>query len=178
MPVTNIYPNVTNPSERKITFEIKGKAFHAHLKDAMELTAEMLVRSNYTDTKRLYEILTELKSRLQSSMISAGHTIAAGRAMSYTSETVAIQEILSGMDFYRLVDGLCTNWDEEKEKLPEILKRLSECMVPSGKPDVLILPQKRKNRKSCLKRSQSTEKRFVYLPGGQRAGACCGFEEK
>lgn len=32
------------------------------------------------------------------------------------------------MDFYRLVDGLCTNWDEEKEKLPEILKRLSECM--------------------------------------------------
>ena len=37
-----------------------------HLKDAMELTAEMLVRSNYTDTKRLYEILTELKSRLQS----------------------------------------------------------------------------------------------------------------
>ena len=128
VPVTNIYPNITNPSERKITFEIKGKAFHAHLKDAMELTAEMLVRSNYTDTKRLYEILTELKSRLQSSMISAGHTIAAGRAMSYTSETVAIQEILSGMDFYRLVDRLCTNWDEEKEKLPEILKRLSECM--------------------------------------------------
>ena len=128
VPVTNIYPNITNPSERKITFEIKGKAFHAHLKDAMELTAEMLVRSNYTDTKRLYEILTELKSRLQSSMISAGHTIAAGRAMSYTSETAAIQEILSGMDFYRLVDRLCTNWDEEKEKLPEILKRLSECM--------------------------------------------------
>ncbi len=25
VPVTNIYPNVTNPSERKITFEIKGK---------------------------------------------------------------------------------------------------------------------------------------------------------
>lgn len=39
VPVTNIYPNITNPSERKITFEIKGKAFHAHLKDAMELTA-------------------------------------------------------------------------------------------------------------------------------------------
>ena len=136
VPVTNIYPNITNPSERKITFEIKGKAFHAHLKDAMELTAEMLVRSNYTDTKRLYEILTELKSRLQSSMISAGHTIAAGRAMSYTSETVAIQEILSGMDFYRLVDRLCTNWDEEKEKLPEILKRLSECMF---RPENLCL---------------------------------------
>lgn len=102
----------------------------------MELTAEMLVRSNYTDTKRLYEILTELKSRLQSSMISAGHTIAAGRAMSYTSETVAIQEILSGMDFYRLVDRLCTNWDEEKEKLPEILKLAERVHVPSGKPDV------------------------------------------
>jgi len=26
------------------------------------------------------------------------------------------------------VDGLCTNWNEEKEKLPEILKRLSEYM--------------------------------------------------
>ena len=109
--------------------QIKMRAMRiGDFSDTLELTAEMLVRSNYTDTKRLYEILTELKSRLQSSMISAGHTIAAGRAMSYTSETVAIQEILSGMDFYRLVDGLCTNWDEEKEKLPEILKRLSECM--------------------------------------------------
>ena len=26
--------------------------------------------------------------------------------------------------------------------------------------------------------AKALKKRFVYLPGGQRAGACCGFEEK
>ena len=136
VPVTNIYPNITNPSERKITFEIKGKAFHAHLKDAMELTAEMLVRSNYTDTKRLYEILTELKSRLQSSMISAGHTIAAGRAMSYTSETAAIQEILSGMDFLSAGGWALHKLGRRKREASGDFETAERVHVPSGKPDV------------------------------------------
>ncbi len=125
VPVTNLYPNAKDLTRRRITFEIKGKAFDQNLSDAMALTEEMLLRSDYSDTKRLYEILAELKSRLQSSMMSAGHVVAGGRAVSYFSENAAIQEVLSGMDFYRLLEKICGDWENEGPKTAEKLAELS-----------------------------------------------------
>lgn len=125
VPVTNLYPDAKDLSRRRITFEIKGKAFDKNLPDAMALTEEMVLRSDYSDPKRLYEILAELKSRLQSSMTSAGHVVAGGRAVSYFSENAAIQEVLSGMDFYRLLERICKDWEAEGEKTAEKLKALS-----------------------------------------------------
>lgn len=126
VPVTNLYPNAKDLTQRRITFEVKGKAFDKNLQDAMALTEEMLLRSDYSDTKRLYEILAELKSRLQSSMMSAGHVVAGGRAVSYFSENAAIQEVLSGMDFYRLLEKICGDWEQEGKKTAEKLSELAK----------------------------------------------------
>lgn len=126
VPVTNLYPNAKDLTQRRITFEVKGKAFDKNLQDAMALIEEMLIRSDYSDTKRLYEILAELKSRLQSSMMSAGHVVAGGRAVSYFSENAAIQEVLSGMDFYRLLEKICGDWEQEGKKTIEKLSELAK----------------------------------------------------
>lgn len=126
VPVTNLYPNAKDLTQRRITFEVKGKAFDKNLQDAMALIEEMLIRSDYSDTKRLYEILAELKSRLQSSMMSAGHVVAGGRAVSYFSENAAIQEVLSGMDFYRLLEKICGDWEQEGKKTVEKLSELAK----------------------------------------------------
>lgn len=126
VPVTNLYPNAKDLTQRRITFEVKGKAFDKNLQDAMALIEEMLIRSDYSDTKRLYEILAELKSRLQSSMMSAGHVVAGGRAVSYFSENAAIQEVLSGMDFYRLLEKICGDWEQEGKKTAEKLSGLAK----------------------------------------------------
>lgn len=126
VPVTNLYPNAKDLAQRRITFEVKGKAFDKNLQDAMALIEEMLIRSDYSDTKRLYEILAELKSRLQSSMMSAGHVVAGGRAVSYFSENAAIQEVLSGMDFYRLLEKICGDWEQEGKKTVEKLSELAK----------------------------------------------------
>ena len=128
VPVTNIYTNAKNLSEQRVTFEIKGKAFHDRVEDAIRLTQEMLLTSDFTDTKRLAEVLAELKSRMQSAMISGGHTIASGRALSYVSKTAALQETINGMDFYRLVERLTGNWEEEKKTLPGKLAQLSKAI--------------------------------------------------
>lgn len=126
VPVTNLYPNAKDLTQRRITFEVKGKAFDKNLQDAVALIEEMLIRSDYSDTKRLYEILAELKSRLQSSMMSAGHVVAGGRAVSYFSENAAIQEVLSGMDFYRLLEKICGDWEQEGKKTVEKLSELAK----------------------------------------------------
>ena len=135
-PVTNIYTDAKNLSSQRVTFEIKGKAFHDRLPDALRLTEEMLLSSDFSDTKRLWEILAELKSRMQSSMISAGHTVASGRALSYISKTAALQEVINGMDFYRLTERLCANWEEEKKTLPQKLDALCRAIF---RPENLML---------------------------------------
>lgn len=127
-PVSNIYTNSKNLEEQKVTFEIKGKVFHDRVTDAMRLTEEMLVTSDFSNTKRLAEVLAELKSRMQSAMISGGHTIASCRALSYVSKTAALQETINGMDFYRLVERLCGNWEEEQKTLPQKLQALCKAI--------------------------------------------------
>ncbi len=136
LPVTNIYTDAKNLSSQRVTFEIKGKAFHDRLTDALRLVEEMLLSSDFSDTKRLWEILAELKSRMQSAMVSAGHTVASGRALSYVSKTAALQEVMNGMDFYRLIEGLTGNWEEEKKTLPGKLDALCRAIF---RPENLIL---------------------------------------
>ena len=46
-----------------------------------------------------YEILAEGKSRMQAQMTSGGHSVAAGRAMSYGSIPGAVSEEISGIPF-------------------------------------------------------------------------------
>lgn len=135
-PVTNIYTDAKDLSRQKITFELKGKAFHDRLKDAVRLSGEMLLTSDFSDEKRLWEILAEMKSHMQSTLISSGHTVASQRAMSYVSKAAALQERLNGMDLYRLVERLTADWETEKKTLGEKLSRLCRAVF---RPENLML---------------------------------------
>ena len=53
---------------------------------------EVLLASKFDDTKRLFEILSEAKSRMQAAMTSAGHSTALIRTLSYFSPTAAVAE--------------------------------------------------------------------------------------
>ena len=134
--VTNLFTNAKNLEECRVTFEIKAKTLEDNLAKATQLAQEIMLQSRFDDEKRLYEILAELKSHLQSALISAGHSVAAGRAMSYFSRPAAIQERLSGMPFYRLVDDLEKNFDSRKDELKEKLNRLVRCIF---RPENLLL---------------------------------------
>ncbi len=136
VPVTNIYTDAKDLSRQRVTFELKGKAFFDKLEAAFALAEEMLLSSDFTDQKRLSEILWELKSKMQSAMISGGHTIASGRALSYISRTAQLQEVINGMDFYRLVDRLTGNWEQERQTLPGKLDRL--CRAIFRKENLLL----------------------------------------
>ncbi|HJA93156.1 MAG TPA: insulinase family protein [Candidatus Eisenbergiella merdipullorum] len=134
--VTNLFTNAKNLEECRVTFEIKAKTLEDNLGRAVQLSKEIMLHSRFDDEKRLYEILAELKSHLQSALISAGHSVAAGRAMSYFSRPAAIQEHLSGMPFYRLVDDLEKHFDSRKEELKDKLDRLVRCIF---RPENLLL---------------------------------------
>ena len=122
--VVNTYTNAQNMADYKMTFEVKAKVLYENLSDAFRLVEEIILRSKFDDEKRLYDVIAEVQSRMQASMMSAGHSLAAVRALSYFSPTAAVAEQISGIPQYRLLERLESSFDEEKEVLIKNLKQL------------------------------------------------------
>ena len=80
--------------------------------------------SKMDDTKRLYEIIAKMKSRLQMSMASAGHSTAVMRATSYFSGNAYFQEKIAGIEFYQFIDRIESHFEEEKGRVIDNLKLL------------------------------------------------------
>ncbi|MCM1216432.1 MAG: insulinase family protein [Lachnospiraceae bacterium] len=124
--VNNAYSRVEDPDRYTLTMEVKTKVLYENIGRAIDLIGEILLTSDFADAKRLKEILAEGKSRMQAQMISSGHMVAAGRALSYGSMAGAVSEIISGVPFYRLTADLEQNFETEKEQLIEKLQTLSK----------------------------------------------------
>jgi len=108
------YANLKETKEFQAKFEVKAKFLYEKLEFAFEMIKEILFTSNVADEKRLYEIIAQLKSRLQMHLNSAGHSSAATRAMSYFSATANFNDSISGISFYKIIENLERNFETEK----------------------------------------------------------------
>ncbi len=112
-------------TEELITsFEISARTLMEQLPKTLELVEEILFHSQLKDEKRFYEILAELKSRMQMSFSTAGNTVASGRAMSYFSEREAYADRVQGVSFYRSMDALLNEFEDKKRDAIAILESL------------------------------------------------------
>ena len=124
--VNNAYANVDDLNQYQLTLEIKTKVLYENIGKAMELMQEILMTSDFSDTKRLYEIIAEGKSRMQGQMMSAGHNVAVNRALSYGSVSGQVSELISGIPFYRFSTELTDDFEGKKEDLVNALQTLAK----------------------------------------------------
>lgn len=68
--------------------------------------------------------VAEGRSCKQADMMSAGHTLAAGRALSYFSKPAMLLEHINGIPFYQLLEDLDKNFEARKEELIDKLQRV------------------------------------------------------
>lgn len=122
------YDHAKEEGAYEAKFEIRVKVLYHKLQKAMALLEEILLHSKLEDEKRLKEILSEVKSRLQMTLSSSGNMVSAARAMSYFSETARHNDLTLGIDFYRVVADYEEHFDEKKEELIKKLKDLV-CLV-------------------------------------------------
>ena len=113
-------------------FTVGTKFLYENAEKAAELIGEILLRSKLDDTKRLQEILAELRSRLQMKMNSSGHAVAIQRCKSYFSQEGVFNEAISGISFYRFVDDLCKNFDAKKNEVIEKISWIFKELFTSG----------------------------------------------
>ena len=89
---------------------------------AFEIAKEILFSSKLRDEKRLREILQRLKTRTYAHLTSAGHSTAAGRAMSGFSAENLFSDAIGGVTFYQTLAGYENAFDEKKEELEKKLE--------------------------------------------------------
>ena len=108
----------------KVFFCARAKALYGMLGKALEYIREIITTSDFTDEKRLYEIVASIKASMQMSMQSAGHATAVSRAAAYYSPLAAFSDYVSGIGYYRFIKDLEENYDERKSGLCEHLESL------------------------------------------------------
>ncbi|MEG1847875.1 MAG: insulinase family protein [Lachnospiraceae bacterium] len=118
------YVDAHHLQDFKITYEWQVSVLFENLKIAFDLLQEIIFTSDLTDEKRILEIISEQRSRMQAEMTSSGHSLAALRAMSYFSKNAEVAELTSGIPYYRLLEELEAHFDTKKEELFQNLKTL------------------------------------------------------
>ena len=108
------------------TFSVSTKALTANTGKALGFLQEILFESDFSDKKRLNEILLELKSRQEMKFMGAGHAVAIGRAASYYNENAAFDEATKGIEYYEFIKDIAMNLDEKMEEVAAGLARVAE----------------------------------------------------
>ena len=125
---TASHPDIKDRNNFVFKFEVKLKVLEKNLGKALELMQQMLLTSDFTDTKRLGELVAQIKARLQANLSSSGHLVAAMRSMSSFSRYALYQDELKGIAFYRSICRIEKELSESprrvSDKLAAIVKKL------------------------------------------------------
>lgn len=167
-----IYVNDKDEEKNVLTYELRVKGLASQMDFVFEMLEEILLRSKLDDGKRLYEILAQLKSRMQMALPSRGHMTAVTRAMSYLFESSDYSDRTSGIAFYREIERLESHFEEEKGALIAGLKAACKAIfcqenllvsVTCGREDLETVKEKLPQLRECLN-SEKTEKEAGKKP--------------
>ncbi|MCI8633728.1 MAG: insulinase family protein [Lachnospiraceae bacterium] len=134
---------------------------------AFDLAKEILLHTDFSDKSRLKEIVAENRSRMEQSMMQAGHMVAGSRATSYFSPLMAYSEQVTGVDFFLFMKELEQHFDEQAD---EAIRRMQEVL------DILIRQEQISFRITCQKEEKqeillAAERLAADLPAGKSVHA-------
>ena len=114
---TNIYTEQGSTDILYPKLEVVMKVLLPKLFDGVKLMGEIMSESCLSDTKRLKEIIGQLKSRLEMMMNGNGHTVAVNRATSFMSLAGIYREYEEGMAYYRFIEKMNKDFEAQKDAL-------------------------------------------------------------
>ncbi len=109
-------------------FKIAAKSLHEKTGKMAELLNEIIFKTDFSDKKRLHDIIRETRSGLEMDIMQSGHIYARARAASYLSERGAFHELLNGISFYRFIRGLDEDFAARADDIIENLNRVARAV--------------------------------------------------
>ena len=158
VPGVSLYGDMRERDRFRVMFELRAKVLSGKTDFAFAMMREILKRTRLTDKKRLHEILSQLRSRLQMYLTSSGHSAAAMRAMAGFSRSARMNDRISGIAFYQAVEELEQHFEEHADELTE---KLSQVMQYVLRPENLTV--------SCTSKEDGIEAVKKEIPALKKA---------
>lgn len=172
----NYYVRSDDPSRADARYCVGIKVLAPQLPKAMALVSEILSSTDLSDDKRLHEILSQMKSRLEMVMTTSGHAVSAMRAMSYGSKAGKFADETNGIGVYRLVTALEKDFDARVGELRTVLASLiSRIFVTGG---LLVSETVDAAKKDALEPQLEALMRVLPAQASDRGTLCIGCEKK
>ena len=129
----------------KMTFEVRSKFIYEEADSAKDLVLEMICNTNFSDEKRLKELITAEKSHMEYILNARGNQVAATRARCGYSLRANIADLANGVRFYRFLKDLEEDFDNKKLEIISTLNNLTKTIFAkdrllissTGKSEVL-----------------------------------------
>ena len=128
----NVYSDMAEDNAYQAKYEVRMKVLEGNLDKAIALAKSMMLHTLWKDEKRIYEILAQAKSRIQTELSESGHVISATRALSYQSLRAKYADLIHGIGCYRVLEEIVQNFDTRKKELVEKLEKLLSVILQSG----------------------------------------------
>lgn len=119
-----VFPHSEDTYRYQVKFETRISVLEDKLDKAFELVNEMLFKTSLSDDKRLKELLSQMKTSLEGDLSGSGHIVSATRALGYYLPRSKYSDMTTGIDFYRLVKVLETDFENQKGDLRDKLNAI------------------------------------------------------
>lgn len=121
-----VYKKLAAVDEFEARFNISTSAMGEYSPKMFEFFKEVLLHTDYSDHKRLKEILLMLRSNMEAGFDFQGHNIAMSRVASFFNQGSRYQEELSGVSFYDHINNLLNDFDHKAAEFTENLNRVAK----------------------------------------------------
>lgn len=108
-----------------VLYQVEAAVMPDKIGYTLDMLAEVMTQSKFTDKKRIGAILAEIKSESQRVIMSSGNIYAANRAVSYFDEEACIHQSFSGLDYYFFIKDLYENLDKKAGEIAENLRKVA-----------------------------------------------------
>lgn len=115
---------------------VKGSALASKTEYLVSLVDEIMLRTDFSDTGKIKDILTQRMAGMEIGFANRGNTYAMNRAFSYLTKAAMVGEYMAGIDFYRFIRNLLADFDN---RAADLSAKLAELAARIFRQDNLVI---------------------------------------
>lgn len=135
---SNVRVVPTEDDDYRLLVDVRAKFLYDKQDKAFELLEEMIFNTDFSDKKRIREILQQELSSMQMRLLSAGHTLSGYRAASYYSDCMKRVDESSGIAYYEFIKDFDDNYSDRIREFIELCEKYVKYIFAKDK--MLVCP--------------------------------------
>lgn len=137
-PFLNLHIQAQDYNQFLPTFAIRGKALYRKLRKLFPLLTDFITRPDFSDKRRLKEILFKHHANLESSLTQSSLKYAVNLSASSLNHPSYIADLWYGLDYYYMIHRIALDFDAHVDEMIATLDLLKDKLLKSPKPQMVL----------------------------------------